>query len=254
MKNQREAAYEFIERKILSGALKPGDRLSERGLALEIGLSRTPLREALQSFLTEGILVRQDDGTLQMKQSSSEEIIEVYEARLAIESKQAELAADRITASQLEFMAECCRKHRRLIEKIESGAIQPEDYSLCSYVAMSEVEQPFHNTIGDAAGNRLLVRMTRQLRLLTRSWIPLSTVRCLGRELSTADYRRIHAEHEEIINALKAHDAQAARQAAAWHVENALSILKGYMDRQKQSETGTESIQQKIARINDWIK
>ncbi len=226
-------------------------KLSERGLGKELGVSRTPMREAFQMLLSEGVIERLDDGSVQVKSFSLADMRDVYQTRMAIESSLTALAAQNAVDSQIEFLRECCRRHERLIDQMASGAIPPEDFHLCKYINMEEVERPFHNTIAQASGNRLMVKLVDQMFILSRSWTPLQTFRILSPEEAIKTNRRVLGEHEAILSAIAAHDADAARKEGWFHVENAMNIVLQCME---QKQIPDDSVQSKLNRITNLIK
>lgn len=226
-------------------------KLSERGLGNELGVSRTPMREAFQTLLAEGVIERLDDGSVQVKSFSIADMRDIYQTRMAIESSLSALAAQNAVDSQIEFLRECCRRHERLIDQMDSGAIPPEDFPLCKYVNLEEVERPFHNMIAQASGNRLMLKLVDQMYLLSRSWTPLPTIRVLSPEETIQTNRRVLGEHEAILTAIAAHDADAARKEGWFHVENAMHII---LDCMEQKQIPDDSMQSKLNRITNLIK
>ncbi|MDO4576198.1 MAG: GntR family transcriptional regulator [Planctomycetia bacterium] len=243
MKKQQEKVYDAIHQKLLARELTPGMKISERKMSAALGVSRTPLREAVQILQQEGVLERQEDGTILVRQSSEEEVVEVYEARLALEPFCTRRAARRATAESCLFLRECCRKEGALVEQMESGEIPAEDFACYRYLHTTEVETPFHQKIGEMAGNRLVAKIMSTLRLLSRSWVMIPVSEKTPEEI-IANYRRIALEHERIFQAIEMRDEAAAYEAARFHVQNALDIVLSQIEKQP-----AESLEQKLSRI-----
>ncbi|MDO4583981.1 MAG: GntR family transcriptional regulator [Planctomycetia bacterium] len=250
MKKQQEKVYDAIHRKLLTRELNPGMKISERKMAAELGVSRTPLREAVQILQQEGVLERQEDGTILVKQSSEEEILEVYEVRLILEPFCTQQAARRATTEGCLFLQECCRKETALITQMESGEISQEDFACCRYLIMMEVEAPFHQKISEMAGNQLVAKMMNQLRLLSRSWVMIpSWERTLAEDV--ANRRRVASEHEQIFQAIEARDEAVAYEAARFHVQNALDII---LNQIKTRQKPVETMEQKLSRLRQSLR
>ena len=219
-------------------------------MSAELGVSRTPLREAVQVLQQEGVLERQEDGTILVKQCSKKEILEVYEARLALEPFCTRQAAQRATAEQCRFLRECCRKESALIGQMESGEIPVEDFACCRYLLMMEVETPFHQMISEAAENHLISKIMQQLRLLSRSWVMIPLPERKIPEEMIANLKRVALEHERIMRAIEERDETEAYESARFHVQNALEIVLNKMEQQKV----VESMEQKLSRIRQSLQ
>src|ERR1043166_6774981 len=107
------AIYAALRAKILDGTLQPGARLREIPLAEEFGVSRTPVREALMRLESDG-LARRDGRSLVVHAVSAEELIQVYDLRITLESEAAAQAADRRTAVDLASLEALWERDRAL--------------------------------------------------------------------------------------------------------------------------------------------
>ena len=94
-------AYEQIYQAIIRGEVKPGDRLRETELAEQIGLSRTPIREAIRKLESDGIVEHQPRVGAMVKKLSQQEIVELYEMRIVIEQTAAQMAAKHISDAEV---------------------------------------------------------------------------------------------------------------------------------------------------------
>jgi DNA-binding GntR family transcriptional regulator len=102
----REKAYEFLKSSILSGRFNPGERLTEEHLAKELGMSRTPIREALHKLETEGLIKPLASRGFVASQDSKDDIEELFEIRAVLEGYALRVICDRITDSVLERLEE----------------------------------------------------------------------------------------------------------------------------------------------------
>ncbi len=193
----REAAYERLKRRILEGVLQPGARLSEPALAGALGVSRTPVREALQRLAQEGLVELRPGKGARVRVLSPREVEEVYEVRALIEGEAAARAAERCDEAGV-------RRLEAALDALE--AADPTDYA-----AQIAADERFHARLVAAGGNRVLEQVFHDLDAA------LALTRQFSRDLNQTPETR--AQHRAIVAAIRAGDAAAARAAAEAHVE-----------------------------------
>ena len=191
-------AYGLILDAIDSGIYKPGDRLVESELAERFGMSRTPIREALQRLETQSLLHR-DGRSLIVASLDHNQLAELYIIRSELEGLAAALAARHATPEEVRVM-------RDLIEEDRARLDDPE--------ALARANRRFHRQIHLASHNRYLVQ---QLELVHRSMALLATT-SLAVDGRTEEAL---AEHEAIVEAIAAGESEAARQALKTHISRA---------------------------------
>jgi len=191
-------AYSLILEAIDTGVYRPGDRLVESDLAERFGVSRTPIREALQRLETQGMLTR-DGRSLIVASLDHNELAELYVVRGVLEGLAARLAARNATPEEVRVL-------RDLVEADMALTNDPE--------AMSRANRRFHKQIHLASHNRFLVR---QLDLVHRSMALLAStsIAAEGRPQDTL------AEHSAIVDAIAAGDGAAADDALRHHISKA---------------------------------
>lgn len=194
-------AYELILEAIDTGTYKPGSRLVESELADRFGVSRTPIREALQRLETQSLLTR-DGRSLIVASLDHSQLSELYVVRGALEGLAARLAARHATPEELAVLRDMLESDRRLVD-------DPE--------AMSRANRRFHKQIHLASHNRFLVQ---QLDLVHRSMALLAStsIAVAGRSTDTMD------EHERIVRAIETGDGDAADKALRDHISQAFII------------------------------
>ena len=194
-------AYDAIRDRILSGTIRSGDRLRETALGAELGLSRTPIREAIRRLEQDGLLEHVPHRGVVVRTLDAQQITELYLIRAVLEGTAARLAAQH--ASEAEIGA--------LRELLATQPSQADDEGAAEASRRNAV---FHRAIRDAAHNRFLLTamdgVEGSLALLGPTTLGLP-----GRAATAA------AEHAAILEAIAARDAAAAEEAAAHHIEQA---------------------------------
>lgn len=192
--NQKDA-YSLILEAIDVGVYKPGDRLVESDLADRFGVSRTPIREALQRLETQSLLER-DGRSLIVASLDHNQMAELYVVRRELEGLAASLAARHATVEEVRVLKEMVAEDDALVDK-------PSD--------LAKANRRFHEQIHLASHNRYLVQ---QLNLVHRSMALMATT-----SLAAEGRGEIaQAEHKGIVAAIEARDEEAAGQALKDHI------------------------------------
>lgn len=192
---QHKDAYQLILEAIDVGVYKPGDRLVESELAERFGVSRTPIREALQRLETQSLLAR-DGRSLIVASLDHGQLSELYVVRCELEGLAARLAARHATEEEVHVLEE-------MVE---------EDHALISDPpALARANRRFHRQIHLASHNRYLVQ---QLDLVYRSMALMATtsLAAVGRPETAL------SEHAKIVSAIAARDENAAYSALKDHI------------------------------------
>jgi len=200
-------AFDRIRKMILSGDLRGGVVVQERRLAGALGLSRTPVREALGRLEGEGYLSR-SGRALTVNSISVEDVMEILTVRRAVESEAARLAAGRFDPARIVA-----------IRKAVEGMVSPAEVSPEKHWSVDDL---VHLSIAEVAGNRLILRLVTDLRERTRIF---------GLARIPRRFEPGKAEHLAIIAAIARGDGQAAAEAMRLHIDNAragiLDVLVG---------------------------
>lgn len=197
-KSPHKDAYSLILEAIDMGVFKPGDRLVESDLADRFGVSRTPIREALQRLETQSLLAR-DGRSLIVSSLDHNQMAELYVVRTELEGLAARLAARHGTAEEVRVLSDMVIEDHRLVG----------DPS-----ALARANRRFHKQIHLASHNRYLVQ---QLDLVHRSMALMATtsIAVEGRGADTL------VEHQAIVDAIAARDEAAAFKALRDHISMA---------------------------------
>lgn len=192
-------AYTLILEAIERGDYNPGSRLVESELAERLGVSRTPVREALQRLETQGMLTR-DGRSLIVASLDHNQLAELYTVRAELEGLAARLAARHATAEEVRVLRDMTQEDRKLL-----GG-DPR--------ALSRANKRFHKLIHLASHNRFLVQ---QLDLVHRSMALMATTSFAAEGRDEVAL----AEHDQIAEAIAAGDGDAAYAALKSHISKA---------------------------------
>lgn len=194
----------MLRQAILNGRLAAGARLRQTELADQLGISRTPIREALVRLQQEGLLELLPRAGVRVVSLDPEEAVDLYDVREALDGLAARLAAGRRDTAALARLESALARMGRCVERNDPG------HWFRSHVV-------FHEEIVRAAGNRHLARLATVVRLSIRQFHPLllKTERRLG---------DAYREHRRIFEAIAARDPESAERAARLHIANAKEI------------------------------
>ena len=195
----REIVYEQLKLQILTGKITPGTRMMEVELADEMGVSRTPIREAIRKLEKEGLVTIEPRRGAYASDISVKDMVDTLEVREDLEGLAAALAAERMTDEQMEELIQITRKYSEAISNSDTEKI-------ISY------DEQFHKHIVACSGNKTLIQLSETVQELALRF----------RYLFYDDFSRYEnmpVEHRQILDAIKGGDADTARQTADNHVK-----------------------------------
>ncbi len=196
----RDVVFNTLRQAILTGELKPGERLMEIHLANRLGVSRTPIREAIRKLELEGLVTMIPRRGAEVAQITEKSMIDVLEVRRAVDALCAELACDRITEEGLEQLASAC-------EKFECAVAEGD----VKKIAKADVE--LHDIILEATGNQRLIQLvnnlSEQMYRYRFEYIKDRT-----------QHKRLIEEHRVIYDSILRKDKETASHAAKVHIDN----------------------------------
>jgi DNA-binding GntR family transcriptional regulator len=195
----RDKVVAELRRRIVDGVYRPGDRLTEERLAGAFGVSRNPVREAIRVLESEGFLVAQPRRGAVVAQVSTQDVHDLFDIRLALETLAARLVAERHGPAAAERLDEIVTASRT------AAAAQQLD-------RLAELNTGFHAAICELSGNALLRAMMESLHARLQ-WV--------YRQSAAVRAPHSGAEHEALVAAIRAGDPDAAAAAAGTHVSNA---------------------------------
>jgi len=198
-----EAAYRSIRNMILTGELRSGDKLLESNLASVIGVSRTPVREALNRLGAEGLVILEHYRHSYVADFSHADVVEIFRLRAILEGHAAARAATRITKSDLERLEKLeDTMERQFAELGWHGHLESFD----------RMNTEFHMIIAAAAASPRLERI-----LASSLELPASIFNRYSEPLEQRT-RRTHAQHREILSALQARNPEWAQATMSAHL------------------------------------
>lgn len=197
--------YELLKRRIIDGRFPPGAKLTEESLVKELGVSRTPIREALNRLAQDGLITIIPYRGAFVTTLSEEDVRDVFEIREALEGMAARLAAERMTPKTL----------ARLRRHFKEGMAASRGNG---YVEYSHADREFHEALARASGNRQLIQFLKALADRFQM-IRRQTVRLSGRA------QKSFREHLTVIEALSRRDPHMAETRIREHIRNVRSDL-----------------------------
>ncbi len=196
----RDVVFNTLRHAILKGELEPGERLMEIALAQKLGVSRTPIREAIRKLELEGLVVMVPRKGAEVADITEKDLRDVLEVRTALEELSIELAMKNMTKKNFE----------ELEAANETFAKNSEGDDL---IKIAESDVAFHEIIYMATGNNRLIQMINNLREQMYRY-RLEYIK------DKSSHERLVAEHNRIIAAMKGGDISGAKAAIKLHVEN----------------------------------
>ncbi|MDK2881641.1 MAG: hypothetical protein PWQ99_1416 [Clostridia bacterium] len=201
----REVVFDTLREAIINGVLRPGERLMELQLAEELGVSRTPIREAIRKLELEGFVVMVPRKGAYVAGISLKNIADVFEVRAALEALAAGLAAERITDEELEGLERIIVRKKKSIEEGDvAGFVQ--------------CDMEFHDAFYKASRNERLVQILGNLQDEIHRFRSVSLA-YPGRMQDALE------EHRKIVEAVAERDVARAQKLAWEHIENAENSL-----------------------------
>ena len=195
----REIVYEELRNQILTGRIKPGTRMMEIELAEDMGVSRTPIREAIRKLEKEGLVVIEPRKGAYASELSLKDMIEILEVRANLEGLAAQCAAERITEIEKQMLKEVYENFDQAVLDGNMGE-------------MIQNDTRFHHLIVESSKNNYLIHMVEQLQELVLRF----------RYIYYKDFKRAEempAEHRRIFEAIVNGNAADARLEAYNHID-----------------------------------
>ena len=202
VRTKAEAVYQELSAHILDGRMEPGSTVNQEGLAASLGVSITPLREALRRLESDGLVILEAHRTLTVAPLSLSEVSELYAVRLQLDPFAAGLAAKLAspeTVERIEALA------ARKLEPTARGRLR--------------ANREFHQAIYRSPRNTTLAE------ILDRLWDRTDRYRLIVVQVESQG-RKVEREHREIAAAIRARDPEHATNLMRAHVETTLKLVE----------------------------
>lgn len=214
--NHSQRAYRHIRQKLLDGSVEPGARLSYGSIGKEIGVSATPVREAVGQLVSEGFVELVPQLGAVVRELSREEAVDLYETREALESYAAARAAERIGDRLLGDMESNLESSAKLVERVRKAKTQSADAP--TRKKFHALDLAFHMLVIEASRNR------RMLKVVGDSHILIRIFQADRHEFRLDILEQTQEEHRRIFEAIRSRDADAAHEAMKRHIRNSLEL------------------------------
>ena len=204
-----EVVFEYLRNAILAGELKPGERLMEVTIADQLGVSRTPVREAIRKLEKESFVIMIPRKGAYVADLTKKDILEVLEIRKELEGFAAYLAAERMSLSEKESLG-------RVVEKFNESLLNMDKKN------MIESDNEFHSLIFEATKNQRLINIIYDLHDQFQRFRLI-----YFNEFN--NYKEIQASHTRIFDAIIKQDGSEARIEAENHVESIRALVNKWI-------------------------
>lgn len=201
----RDVVFNTLRQAILRGELKPGERLMEIQLANKLGVSRTPIREALRKLELEGLVNMVPRNGAEVADITEKSLRDVLEVRKALEELSVQLACEKITEEEIEEL-------KRVAERFKD-TLDDQDVT-----KIAEADVAFHDVIYTATDNQKLILLLNNLREQMYRY----RVEYLKKEEA---YPQLIAEHEELIDNISKRNKEEATRIMCEHIDNQVATV-----------------------------
>ena len=207
----RDVVFNTLRKAILRGELKPGERLMEIQLANKLGVSRTPIREAIRKLELKGLVLMIPRKGAEVAQITEKNMQDVLEVRKALEELSVQLACERITPEQVEEMKMAAEDFRKVLK---SGDV----------TKIAEADVKFHDIIFAATNNQRLITLLNNLReQMYRFRVEyLKQKEC---------YPQLLEEHDKLIALISGGEVEEACELMGCHIDNQASTVSDVIRR-----------------------
>lgn len=196
----RDVVFNTLRQEILTGKMKPGERLMEIHLANKLGVSRTPIREAIRKLELEGLVIMIPRKGAEVAQISWKSLKDVLEVRRALDVLAIELACERMAAEQLEALYKACEGFEEATKTKDTRKI-------------AEADVAFHDIIVASTGNQRLIQLVNNLSEQMYRY-RFEYIK------DSSQHQTLVEEHKEMYRSIQSKDKKAAAGVVKKHIDN----------------------------------
>lgn len=201
----RDVVFNTLRQAILRGELKPGERLIEIQLANKLGVSRTPIREAIRKLELEGLVLMIPRKGAEVAEITEKSLRDVLEVRRALEELAVQLACEKITKEEIRELERVAKEFQQVVNSSDITEI-------------AEVDVCFHDIIYTATDNQKLIQLLNNLREQMYRY----RVEYLKRD---GVFPQLIAEHEAIIRHIENNEKEKATEVMCRHIDNQVETV-----------------------------
>lgn len=209
----RDVVFNTLRKAILKGEFSPGERLMEKQLADRLGVSRTPVREAIRKLELEGLVVMIPRKGAEVARVTEKDISDVLEVRATLEGLAVKLACKNMTPAELKKLVRINQEFAKAADKSDVEKIIDLDIA-------------FHDTIFKASNNDKLISILNNLREQIYRFR-------MEYVYHMADYKQLVREHQQIVDAISNNQSDKAQDSAIIHIQNQEKSVIEYSQRQQ---------------------
>ena len=200
-----DRAYICIRRDLLNGRWQAGAHLGEKELGQELGVSRTPIREALRLLASDGLVRLEPNVGASVLRWTQREIAETYDLRIELEGYAAGLSAHNAAADEIDTL-------EKLAKDMDAAAERAD------FMEVSEINDKFHRLVILSSGNRRLAKLASALLDLTVSAYGFG-------KFNPAEMRRSLLHHHELVDAIRRRDGKWASSVMRAHIHAGRAVI-----------------------------
>ena len=201
----RDVVFNTLRQAILRGELKQGERLMEIQLANKLGVSRTPIREAIRKLELEGLVLMIPRKGAEVAEITEKSLRDVLEVRRALEELSVQLACEKITKEEIRELERVAKEFQQVVKSSDITEI-------------AEVDVRFHDIIYTATDNQKLIQLLNNLREQMYRY----RVEYLKRD---GVFPQLIAEHEAIIRHIENNEKEKATEVMCRHIDNQVEAV-----------------------------
>ena len=198
----RDVVFNTLRQAILRGEFKPGERLMEIQLANKLGVSRTPIREAIRKQELEGLVIMIPRKGAEVADITEKSLRDVLEVRKALEELAVQLACEKITQEELEELEQAGENFKKVLKRSKD------------ITEVAEADVRFHDVIYMATDNQKLIHLLNKLREHRVEYLKNPDV-----------HEQLTQEHEEIVYHIKRREKVEATAVTCQHIDNQVSAV-----------------------------
>ncbi len=196
----REVVFNTLRDAILKGELDPGEHLMEVQLANRLGVSRTPIREAIRQLETEGLVVMTPRKGAVVAEITQKDLTDVLEVRKTLEELAVELACNKITKDEIQQLMDC---DDRFCDALKNNEL----------TVIADIDEQFHDIIYEATGNNRLIQLLNNLRQQMYRY-RLEYIK------DDNKWDVLKEEHKKLVRAIEEKDIDTAKAVMGSHIDN----------------------------------